>query len=120
MKSIALSLALVTVALTSHAQTPKTVINCWITYGQVSFGPLAKLLPDSIRDSILVDPHKKFGMKDPEALVLWFEQHGWKLAGVGSPSALGINANAYVLSKEIDLDEATRARLLQKLENKEY
>ncbi|GGA84752.1 hypothetical protein [Puia dinghuensis] len=120
MRNTLLILVLVGATLTSHSQTPNTVINCWIDNGGVNYGHLAELLPDSITANLLVNPRKKFHMRDGNVILLWLEQQGWKLLAV-DVSASGSGGNVfsrsnYILSKEIYLDDAARTLFLQKLE----
>jgi hypothetical protein len=91
MRPLFLISLLTCLALSVAAQTPKTVVNCWIENGKVN--------------------HKKLNTFDGNLILLWLEQQGWKLVGVDPP------AGALILSKEIDLDDAARTLFLQKLEN---
>ena len=120
MKPILLIAGLLCVTLISNAQSPNTVINCWISNGRVNYGNLAELLPDSIATNLLVDPRKKFNMRNFNKILLWLEQRGWKLMTVDI-SVSGFNGTAgssstYIMSKDIYLDDAARALFMQKLE----
>ena len=120
MKNILLLSVLVCAALGSYSQAPNTVVNCWIANGRVNYGHLTELLPDSIKATLLVDPHKEFHMRDGNVILLWLEQRGWKLMATdNSASGTGgivYSSSSYIMSKEIYLDEAARALFLQKLE----
>jgi len=121
MKPILLIAVLGCLTLPGSAQTPKTVVNCWIQNGKVNYGHLAQLLPDSVSTTLLVDVGKKLNTKDGNLILLWLEQQGWRLAAVDA-EASGSSGNvstytAYLLSKEIDLDDSARTLFLQKLEN---
>jgi hypothetical protein len=121
MRPFLLIAVLACLALPAAAQTPKTIVNCWIQGGKVNYGHLAELLPDSVTTDLLVDVRKKLNTKDGNLMLLWLEQQGWKLLAV-DPQTTGINGNVssysiYILSKEIDLDAAARTLFLQKLEN---
>jgi hypothetical protein len=113
MKCLLVLSVLVFVTLVSYGQTPNTVINCYVTNGRVDYGNLAKLLPDSMQTSLLIDPRKKFNMKDASNVVLWFEMQGWKIVGVAATSVY----TTIWLTKGIYLDDTARALFLQKLEN---
>ena len=63
--------------------------------------------------NLLVDVHKKLNTYDETLVLLWLEQQGWKLSAGDSKGVF----SSYILSKEIDLDEAARTLFLQKLEN---
>jgi hypothetical protein len=120
MRSILIIVVLVFVTLISHAQEPRTVINCYIRDGKVNYGHLAVLLPDSIQANLLIDPREKFKMKDGNNILLWLEQQGWTLMGIDI-TGTGANGNAflsstYILSKKIYLDSAARMLFIQKLE----
>ena len=120
MRSILIMFVLVFATLTSQAQGPKTVINCYIRDGRVNYGRLAELLPDSIQANLLIDPREKFKMKDGNNILLWLEQRGWKLIGIDITGS-GANGNAflsstYILSKQIYLDDSARMLFIQKLE----
>jgi len=120
MRSILIMFVLVFATLTSQAQEPQTVINCYIRDGRVNYGRLAELLPDSIQANLLIDPREKFKMKDGNNILLWLEQRGWKLIGIDITGS-GANGNAflsstYILSKNIYLDDAARMLFVQKLE----
>jgi hypothetical protein len=121
MKRLLLIPVLVCLTLAAAAQTPKTVVNCWIGNGKVNYGHLAELLPDSITTTLLVDVPKKLNTKDGNLILLWLEQQGWRLAAVHA-EATGTSGNVgtssiYILSIEIILDESARTLFLQKLEN---
>jgi uncharacterized membrane protein len=111
MKSFFLISLLTCLAVYLRAQTPKTVVNCWIQSSRVNYGKLAQLLPDSITSTLLIDVHKKLNTSDVNLILLWLEQQGWKL--IGADPAAG----SLILAKEIDLDDAARTLFLQKLEN---
>ena len=120
MRSILVVFVLVFATLISHAQGPKTVINCYIRDGKVNYGRLAELLPDTIQANLLIDPREKFKMKDGNNILLWLEQQGWKLIGIDITGS-GAYGNAfpsstYILSKEIYLVDAARMLFIQKLE----
>jgi hypothetical protein len=115
MKPLLLISVLACLALTAAAQTPKTVVNCWISTGRVNYGHLSELLPDSISSTLLIDVHKKLNTSDGNLILLWLEQHGWKLLAVDPHT--GALPSDLILSKELDLDDAARALFLQKLEN---
>jgi hypothetical protein len=107
-------------SLVTYSQEPKTIINCWIANGRVNYGHLGELLPESVKNDILVDPRKDFNMRDGNIILLWLEQRGWKLSAVDNTTS-GFNGNTsstttYVLSKEIYLDDAARDLFLRRLE----
>jgi len=120
MRSILLTSILAFAALVSYSQTPKTIVNCWIANGHVNYGHLAELLPDSIKATLLVDPGKKFNMRDGNNILLWLEQRGWKFMGVDNTATgtggIVSSRSTYILSKELYLDDAARALFIQKLE----
>lgn len=113
MKTLLLIPILACLTMAAVAQTPKTIVNCYESNGHVDYGHLAKLLPDSVTANLLVDVHKKLNTYDETLVLLWLEQQGWKLSTVDSKGAV----SSYILSKEIDLDDAARTLFLQKLEN---
>jgi hypothetical protein len=113
MKTFFLISALACLTLSAVAQTPKTVVNCYVTGGRVDYGHLAQLLPDSIKTTLLVDVHKLLNTYYNDLVLLWLQNHGWKLS-VGNPNP---SDPYYVLTKEIDLDDSARTLFLQKLEN---
>jgi hypothetical protein len=120
MKPLVFLSALILIGLASFGQTPKTVVNCWISNGKVNYGHLAELLPDSAKSGLLVDLRKEFNFRDGNIILLWLEQHGWKLTGIDveGMSANGniSTASTYILAKEIYLDDTARAIFLQRLE----
>jgi hypothetical protein len=119
MKPILVIAILTCLTLRAAAQTPTTIVNCWIQGGKVNYGHLADLLPDSVKTTLLVDVGKKLNTKDGNLVLLWLEQQGWKLLAV-DPQTTGINGNVssyYILSKEINLDDSARALFLPKPEN---
>lgn len=124
MKPIVLALILLSLSAASTAQTQPTTVFCTISgVGKVNYGNLDKLLPDSIRTALLVDPQVQFKFKQGNDVLLWMSLHGWKLMGTET-SVGGVNGNVnsssfYLLSKEINLDEPARALLLQRLETVE-
>jgi hypothetical protein len=123
MKAILITATLVLFNLIPFAQTPKTIVNCWITDGNVNYGPLDQVLPDSIKSRLLVDPRKEFNLKDGNNILLWMEQQGWRLVGVDVSTSGGGNGIAsrstYILAREIFLDDPARAIFLQRLQNLE-
>lgn len=120
MRSILLMSVLVCAALVSYSQAPKIVVNCWIINSRVNYGHLAELLPDSIKANLLIDPREKFKMRDGNLILLWLEQQGWKLTAIDNSTTgnggLVSSNSAYILSKEIYLDDAARTLFIQKLE----
>lgn len=121
MKPLLLISAMLFTGLASFAQTPNTVVNCWISNGKINYGHLPDLLPDSIKSSLLVDPGRQFHLKDGNNILLWLEQQGWHLLAV-DVEAFGSNGSVesrstYILSKEIYLDDTARGIFLQRLQN---
>src|SRR5690242_15323528 len=109
MKPILLLSALLCATLASRSQTPNTVIHCFISNARVDFHHLDKLLPASITDTLLVDPHKNFKINDGNMVCLWLEQHGWRLTAIdedASGNGTVSTRSTYILTKEIYLDEA--------------
>jgi hypothetical protein len=115
MKPFLLIALLACLTPSAQAQTPKTVVNCWISDGRVNYGHLAELLPDSIASALLIDVHKKLNTSDGNLLLLWLEQQGWKLLAVDPHT--GSLPSDLILLKELDLDEPARNLFLQKLEH---
>ena len=122
MKPLPLALILLSLCFVSVAQTQPTTIYCTISdVGKVNYGNLDKLLPDSIKTSLLVDPRKQFKFRNAENVLLWMSLHGWKLVSAeASVGGIGGNVSSstfYLLSREINLDETARALLIQRLES---
>jgi hypothetical protein len=125
MKAVVSVLLLLFVSGASFAQTQKTIVFCRISSaGQVNYGNLEKLLPDSIKTSLLVDPRKEFKFRNADNVILWMSLNDWKLicteANVNGMPGYPVTASAnYLMSKEIVLDEVARAACLKGLETLE-
>jgi hypothetical protein len=119
MKPIVSTLVLGLLFLTSSAQTQKITVFCHIDpIGKVFYGNLAKFLPDSLKASVLVDARKEPGLRNVDNVLLWMSLNGWKVI-TSEPYLSGGVASSYLLSKDIWLDAAARASVMDKLANSE-
>jgi hypothetical protein len=123
MKTFFVALLMCFSAATLFAQTTKTAIYCTLDVsGQVNYGDLAKLLPDSLKSIALANPRKDYDLHNVNHVLLWMSLNGWKLISVESNVTGGGIVSTeinYYLSKEIYLDPATRALFMQNLLNSE-
>jgi hypothetical protein len=128
MKKIIFILTLSFLSLSAFAQKQKITIFCSVDFnGNVNYNThdyatsdkalayiLNKLLPDSIKTKVLVNPKKTYHFKHANETLLWMAQNGWKVV-----SAYGDNSgtSSWLLSKEISLDTPARVLFMEKLEN---
>jgi hypothetical protein len=122
MKKILFTLLLCISSVLVFAQAHKKIIvYCTIaTNGNIDYGDLKKLLPDSISNKLLVEPKKQYGIKKPGHTLLLMSSYGWKLTSVitdVSGVSFSSQYSNYVLSKEVYLDAAAYALYVNKLIN---
>lgn len=129
MKKIIFVLTLSFLSVFAFAQKQQITIFCSVDYsGNVYYNTqdlgatnkslafLDKLLPDSIKTKVLVDPKKMYKFKHGNETLLWLAQNSWKIISVVSN---GGGSGSWLLSREISLDAPARALFMQKLENLE-
>ena len=129
MKKIIFILTLSFLSVFAFAQKQKVTIFCSVDFnGNVYYNTqdfaasnkalsiLNKVLPDSIKTKVLVDPKKEFKFKYGNETLLWLAQNGWKIV---STITNGGQSSSWLLSREISLDAAARALFMQNLENLE-
>jgi hypothetical protein len=75
-----------------------------------------RILPDSIKNKVLIDPKKEFKFKYGNETLLWLAANNWKIV-----STMGDKSGTtfWLLSREISLDAPARALFMQNLENLE-
>jgi hypothetical protein len=93
------------------AQMQKIVVysNVECSFGEVDYGDLKKLLPDSITAKLLIDPKKTYGLKKPYDVLLWMSTNGWKLV------TTALQSSYYMMSKDIYLDKPAYDLYISKL-----
>jgi len=124
MKAILLSTALALASPASFGQAQKTTIYCSVNLSviigkRVDYGNLDKLLPDSIKPAIIVYPEKGVRLRGWNDLALWMSLHGWNLAAwdaEASGNGFVTSQSSLIFSRDIYLDEAARAQLLDRVE----
>jgi len=92
MKKIIFILTLSFLSVFAFAQKQKVTIFCSVDFnGNVYYNTqdfaasnkalsiLNKVLPDSIKTKVLVDPKKEFKFKYGNETLLWLAQNGWKI-----------------------------------------
>lgn len=109
----------------SFAQVQKTTIYCAANLSirsgrRLDYGNLDRLLPDSIKAAVLVNPSDDVRLRNWSDLALWMSLHGWKLSSWDSESG-GSNGNVssqswLIFSRDIYLDDSARALLLERVE----
>jgi hypothetical protein len=90
--------------------------------GQINYGDLAKLLPDSLKSIAIANPRKDYDLHNVNHVLLWMSLNGWKLISVESDVTGGGMVSTqinYYLSKEIYLDPPARALFMQNVLNSE-
>ena len=129
MKKIIFVLTLSFLSVYAFAQKQTVTIFCSVDYnGNVNYNTqdyattnkalafLDKLLPDSIKTKVLVDPKKEYHFKHGNETLLWMAQNGWKIV---STTGNSYQTTSWLLSREISLDAPARALFMEKLENLE-
>jgi hypothetical protein len=121
MKTFLLAICIVIFVSVLHAQNRKTVIYCSVSItGKVNYRDLAKLLPDSLRTGLLVDPRKDLHLRKLDHVLLYLVNTGWKLSAIQSDvggNDIISTSNTYLLTKEIYLDAPARALFMENLFN---
>ena len=100
------------------AQTNKVNIFCTIDpIGRVNYYSLKKILPDSLKSKLLIDPRKEYDIKDNYKVLLLMTQNGWKLMTTqnGYPY---YDVVYFTLSREIYLDDAALELFIENLKKK--
>ncbi|MBS1601747.1 MAG: hypothetical protein JST42_03695 [Bacteroidetes bacterium] len=125
MRMILLGAILILISLASFAQGQSTTIYCSVNLSvlggkRFEYGNLDKLLPDSVKAAVLVYPAKDMRLRNWNDLALWMSLHGWKLASWDA-EALGFTGSvstqsSLIFSRDIYLDEAARALVLDRVE----
>ena len=109
--------------LSVKAQKKEITVFCTIDFaGRAQYGDLGKLLPDSLKSTLLIDPRKQVNLRNPLHVVLWMNENGWKLVTVISNVTSGgmvTTEYGYFMSKQIYLDDAAAALFHQNLINSE-
>jgi hypothetical protein len=72
---------------------------------------LEKILPDSIKTAIMINPRNDFNMKNIDDVTLFMGANGWRICSFDNKS------NYYILSREITVDEPTWELYIQKLKS---
>lgn len=77
----------------------------------IDYGILEKILPDSLKTSLLTDVSAQYGFRNRDAVLQWMLLHQWKIAaaeGRASGWSGTTESKTYVwLSREINLDNAS-------------
>jgi len=123
MKAFFLTIFVLVFCFNICAQNRKTVIYCTVSItGKVNYGDLAKLLPDSLRTGILVDPRKDLHLRKLDHVLLYLINTGWKLSAIQADvggNGIVSTSNSYILTKEIYLEPTARALFMENLLNSE-
>lgn len=117
MKTTILSFIFICLLSFSFAQTQKITIYCRIIPSlgtcHVDYFSLPKLLPDSLKTTVLIDYRKKYSFKKTEDLLLLMNLDGWKLASIMFDNG----SSHFFLSREISLDGPAYQLYTEKLKN---
>jgi len=130
MKKVILILTLSFFSVAAFAQKQKVTIFCSVdANGNVYYNTqdyattnkslsyiLDKILPDSIKTKVLVDPKKEYHFKHGNETLLWMAQNDWKVVSLIS---VGGQTSFWLLSREILLDAPAHALFMENLENLE-
>jgi hypothetical protein len=118
MKKTLLILAILFVTANLFAQTRKLEITCEVTEGYIDYGNLSKFLPDSIRQSVLVQL-KTFNTLNDVGVINLLTLHGWKVIGfsneVGSFSRQVDSKKVYVLKRDIEVSDEEYKAILSRM-----
>ena len=126
MKPLLPVLALLFVSFSSLAQTQTVAVFCHLQDVRAEYGNLrshlAGLIPDSVRDAMLIDPRRQYEIYHPTDAFQLMILNGWKLVSSNivpvSQTAGRIEFNTfYLLTREIELDEKGKAIFLARLKN---
>ena len=114
MKPLTLILALVIIGSAGFTQSEKMTIYCRLKQnGKADYGDLVSILtqimPDSVKEKLLIDPRKQFHLKKTNALLL-MTLNGWKL--IQSDTYVTTD---YLLTKDIYLSEKDKDLFLLRL-----
>jgi|GEM_PF-6466437 len=111
MKKLFLFLFLFGILLVQSASAQyKVTLYAYVSNGGFTdYQYLKKLLPDSLKDKILIDYRKGYKLKGNEATLYRMEKNGWQLSFISSGGS-GINGNfsvspVFVLTRELNLNE---------------
>lgn len=112
MKGLFLSVLLAFGFLSSFGQAQKITIFCDMdNRGNIYYNSLDKILPDSIRASLLITG-KGLKIRHVEDGLMWMALHGWTVVGLQDHST-----ERYLLRRELVLDEAGSLLFTRNLEN---
>lgn len=115
MKTFALSITFLLLGFCTYSQTQKVTIYCELTRElaglRIDYGDLDRLLPDSIKKSVLIDSINSYNLLDGDVvhILLLMGTAGWKV------SCSMETRDTYVLSKEIFLDGPALKLYIEKI-----
>lgn len=102
-------------SISTFAQNKQVNIFCQMQYNGVIHYPknLEKVLPDSIRKTVMIDPRKDYELKNSDDVLLLMGADGWDISSVNDRTRM------YTLCRKITLDETAWELYTEKIKSLE-